>query len=163
MAGSKMKPHETPREEDYRDYEDRNLDDGWPYSDEENRPGARNAPYGANPANLDRRETPGAQVSEDTAVHTAQRLAPEPDDTTVDDDGLSDAITRLIDEDERFNADLVTVTVRDGVAMVSGEVETEPERLKLETLVLSVKGVRDVENEIVLIGVDSHVPPDFDE
>ncbi len=52
------------REEDYRDYEERNRDEGWPYSDE---PGATSAdpgnrPYGETPANFDRDPNPGFRV-----------------------------------------------------------------------------------------------------
>src|ERR1700752_2220555 len=43
------------REEAYRDYDERNLDDGWPYSDKSGAasPPSENRAYGETPANFD--------------------------------------------------------------------------------------------------------------
>jgi hypothetical protein len=44
------RPKETTREEDYRDYEERDLRDGWPYADADGGRRKSNEAYGAAPA-----------------------------------------------------------------------------------------------------------------
>lgn len=164
MADRKTNPSETAREEDYRDYDKRNLGDGWPYADEDALPAGRNAPYGSTPSNFDEAGQVGAEISDKPAIKSdggpsfLDRLEPR----SIEDDGLEEAITERLDADGRIQSELITVTVRAGVAKLSGHVETDPLRVLAETMTLSVPGVKDCINELVLIGADSHIPRDSD-
>ncbi|AJY45726.1 BON domain-containing protein [Martelella endophytica] len=165
MAEVNRKLHESAREEDYRDFEARDLDDGWPYGDEDGRKGRRNAPYGATSSNLDQRADAGAEITGDTVLKrgVGKSLTDAEEERLIENDDLADTITRCIDDDDRFDVGLITVDVSRGIARLEGEVETEEDRVHLERMVLAVKGVRDVRSHVMLIGADSHVPWDFDQ
>ena len=46
---------------------------------------------------------------------------------------------------------------------IDGEVETESDRQLINQIVLRTSGVKDTVNNLELIGVDSHIPSDFDD
>jgi hypothetical protein len=57
---------QVSREDDFRDLEQRDIRDGWPYADKDADPReARNAPYGAPDANFDQLDNDGVEVSLD--------------------------------------------------------------------------------------------------
>lgn len=155
---------ETAREEDYRDYDKRNLGDGWPYADQDKLPAGRNAPYGSTASNFDETDNVGAEIAGATAIHSqgGPAASPATEEQVIEDDGLEERINDVLSADDRIDEELVTVTVHNAVATLSGHVETDAIRVLAETLTLSVKGVKDCVNQLVLIGSDSHIPADSD-
>ncbi len=164
MANDKKPSRETSREEDYRDYDKRNIGDGWPYADEDGVPAPSNAPYGAGSSNLDEAERVGIEVTERPAIDSAGGpvVLPWREEDIIEDDVLEERITDVLSAREEFDADLITVTVHQGVATLSGEVETAAARALAAMLTKSVGGVRRCVNDLVLIGVDGLIPPDAD-
>lgn len=164
MADRDDPPRETDREEDYRDYDKRNIGDGWPYADEDGLPADRNAPYGGTGSNFDESERVGVEIARRPDIETrgGPALSPEGEEGVIDDDVLEERITDILSEKEAFNMELITVTVHNGVATLTGEVEAAHDRALAKTLTLAVPGIRGCVNELVLIGVDSHIPSDSD-
>lgn len=153
------------REEDYRDYQERDDREGWPYSDESgfNSANPENQGYGTTPANFD--EEPNSGLIGDTARKSgleednARTLGPLPA-ARIDSDALEAAITDRLAEYDEINADSIDVHADNGVVTLEGSVETEAVAHAIEALVLSMRGVAKVRNELRTIGVDSHIPPD---
>jgi hypothetical protein len=159
---------QVSREDDFRDYEQRDIRDGWPYADRDGDPRAgRNAPYGKPEANLDHLENEGVEITTDPAVQDVDGVPlPFSDgtDDTIADDGLEDRITQALEEDARVDLASLEIAVRDGIAHLEGAVDSEADRRHLIGLVRRQKGVRDVRAEALLArGVDSHLPRDVDE
>ncbi|HWU64418.1 MAG TPA: BON domain-containing protein [Ensifer sp.] len=164
MSDRKSTSPETAREEDYRDYDKRNIGDGWPYADEDGLPAEPNAPYGTSGSNLDESGRVGVEIASrpEISSHGGPSLSPFSEGDVIEDDVLEERVTDFLSEREDFDAELITVTVHDGVATLSGEVETAAARALATTLTLSIPGIRGCRNELVLIGVDSHIPSDSD-
>jgi hypothetical protein len=164
MADRDDPPRETDREEDYRDYDKRNIGDGWPYADEDGLPADRNAPYGGTGSNFDESGRVGVEIARRPEIesHGGPALSPAGEENVIEDDVLEEQITEVLSQNESFLPDLITVAVHEGVATLSGEVETAHDRALARTLTLAVRGVRGCVNELVLIGVDSHIPSDSD-
>lgn len=164
MKGVKDDKKETVREEDYRDYEDRNIDEGWPYADEDRLPASRNAPYGSTESNFDETGPVGVDISREPAIrsHGGPELSPTAEPQEIADDVLEEKVTTQLDNDERIEVALLDVTARKGVVAVTGKVETDVQRLLVERLVLSVTGVRGFTDGLSVIGTDSHIPRDSD-
>ena len=156
---------DTDREEDYRDYEARDLVDGWPYADDDRTPGKKSAPYGKTASNFDESERIGAEISDDTVIHSdgGPEASPRHEDDVIEDDVLEDTINSIFENHERIETSLMTVTVHDGVVTLEGSAETEGLRMLAERTALTVKGVRKCRNLLSLIGADSHIPADADE
>ncbi|AGB75049.1 MULTISPECIES: BON domain-containing protein [Rhizobium] len=157
------KPNPLSREEDYRDYEDREIRDGWPYSDVDGNPlesRPHNTPYGDTPANFD--EDPSTGFTVDTAdgsgrEHRVDTAAPLPA-SRIDDDELEAEITELLEESGKVVTDNIEVHSLDGIITLEGRVETISLARKLEEIVLTVPGVVGVHNNLETLGVDSHMP-----
>lgn len=161
-------PPKTSREEDYRDYEERDLRDGWPYADTDGlRTPQRNPPYGAPKANFDEQKDSGVEVSDGTIAEDIHGKPQPFADTTgeiIEDDALEERITGRLEDDGRIDPTALEITVRDGVVKIEGGVDSEADRAHLIGLVLAVPGVRDVHaRDLIARGVDSHIPPDSDE
>ncbi|WP_411034015.1 BON domain-containing protein [Shinella sp. BYT-45] len=156
------------REEEFRDYEQRDIRDGWPYADDEDtRRAARNAPYGASDAGLDKADGDGIAVAGDPAARDVDG-APLPfaDDggEAVADDDLEARIAEALEEDGRVDLDSLSFTIRDGIAVLDGAVDSEDDRRHLVALFGRVKGVREVRaGGLLTRGVDSHIPRDSGE
>lgn len=157
------KPNPLSREEDYRDYEDREIRDGWPYSDVDGNPLKNhpdNTPYGDTPANFD--EDPSTGFTVDTAdasgredrVDTAVPLPA----SRIDDDELEAQITERLEESGKVVSDNIEVHSVDGIITLEGRVETISLARNLEEIVLTVPGVVGVHNNLETLGVDSHMP-----
>lgn len=151
---------EKSREEDFRDYSERNIDDGWPYADNPERSG-RNAPYG------EATDLPPAgrmEIAGDTKIDSSggPSLLPVEEAGIVNDDELEAKITDRILESGRWGENQLTVSVRNGVATLEGGVETEAERQALKEIAMSTRGITNVSDRLRLTGVDSHIPPDAD-
>lgn len=158
---------EFSREDDYRDYDQRNIGDGWPYADG---PGATASPvenrgYGETGANFDRDRNEGFRVdtvdAEGFEPDVATPVLPTTDGREDDDQLESDIATALDGLDETLLAGL-DIHVDGHVVTLRGSVDTAEERRMIELKVLGVKGVSDVKNFITTLGVDSHIPSDTD-
>lgn len=164
MTEQKKTAPDTTREEDYRDYDKRNIGEGWPYADQDMRPAERNAPYGTTTSNLDEAGNIGAEVENRPVIHShgGPNPAASAEHGVIEDDDLEERIFNALESDSALDTDLFTVTVHNGIANLEGRVETKALRLRVETLVLSVKGVRGCNNRLTTIGADSHIPSDAD-
>ncbi|MBB4568829.1 BON domain-containing protein [Rhizobium leucaenae] len=158
------KPKTLSREEDYRDYEDRNLRDGWPYSDGSGSASQspENRGYGDTAANFD--EESNGDFIIDTADQTGLERAedhtagPLPTDR-IDSDELEAVITERL-EQSGVDIDSIDVRANDGVVTLEGSVETIPLARHLEAIVRSIPGVVEVQNNLRTTGVDAHIPGD---
>lgn len=66
-----------------------------------------------------------------------------------------------LEDNDRVDLATLDLTIRDGVAMLDGAVESEEDRRHLIGFLRRVKGVLDVDPEGLLArGVDSNVPRD---
>jgi hypothetical protein len=164
MDRQKNTETETAREEDYRDYDKRNIGEGWPYADEDLQPASRNAPYGTSTSNLDESGNVGAEISGEPAMesHGGPSVAASLEHRSIEDDGLEEKISERLETIKELDPDLITVTVHNRVATLEGHVDTESLRMRAQTLALEVKDVRGCVNRLVLIGADSHIPSDSD-
>jgi hypothetical protein len=164
-----MKPKTTKttgREEDYRDYEERDLDEGWPYADAT--PGSDikigNSSYGQADQNFDEAGNPGFQRSSDTIIESADGpdLLNDDVEADVEDDALEDMIVNaLIDSD--IDTSGMDLKVRRGIALLTGEVETAQDRRRIERFIYDTPGISDVRNELTLRGADGNIPSDWDD
>ncbi|MDW5314075.1 BON domain-containing protein [Rhizobium sp. PL01] len=159
-------PKTTGREEDYRDYEERDVDEGWPYADAT--PGSRtkvgNGSYGQGSENFDEAGNPGFQRSDETAIESKNGpdLFGDDTDADVDDDALEEVITNLL-EDSDLDTSGVDIKARRGSVWLKGTVDTAHERRKIEALIYAVPGVVSIRNDLEAIGADSGIPADWDD
>ncbi|MDH4413688.1 MAG: BON domain-containing protein [Rhizobium sp.] len=158
---------EFSREDDYRDYDQRNIGDGWPYADG---PGATASPvgnraYGETGANFDRDRNEGFRVDPVDAEGFEPALA-TPDrpstDGREDDDQLESDIQIALETLDDSVLTGLDIHVDGHVVTLRGAVDTAEERRTIELKVLGVNGVSDVKNFITTLGVDSHIPEDGD-
>lgn len=162
MNGISGRSRETSREEDYRDYEERDLKDGWPYPDDDNTRRKSNEAYGSSPAGLEGDPNPGAEIAGNPEIRSeggpalAQGIASE----AIDDDALEEQIFDQLTERADIDEDQITVTVRNGIAELTGNVDTTDAAFVAEQIAGAVPGVRFVRNRLVSLGVDSHIPDD---
>ena len=160
-------PKKASREDDYRDYEQRDIRDGWPYSDSDGDQGAKkNAPYGTPDANFDQLGDKGVEVSSDPAdraVDGAPLPFSDEEGGNIADDDLEERLTQAL-ENAGVDLDSLEITVRRSVAHVDGAVDSEEDRQRLIASIRAVGGVRDVRaGGLQSRGVDSHIPRDVDE
>jgi hypothetical protein len=154
-------------EEEFRDDDQRNITEGWPYADGE---GATAAPvgnrgYGETSANFDQERNQGFRVDDVNADGFEPAPAtpglPTTDGREDDDQLESDVATAL----EAFDDDLLNgldIHVDGHTVTLRGAVDTAEERRGIELKVLGVDGVSQVKNFITTLGVDSHIPDDGD-
>ncbi|WP_438750074.1 BON domain-containing protein [Pararhizobium sp. O133] len=156
----------TGREEDYRDYEDRDVNEGWPYAD--GTPGSEtkvaNGSYGQSSENFDEAGNPGFERSSDTAIESANGPDLFGDDTEADveDDALEDLISNAL-EDSEIETSGVDLKARRGAVLLSGTVDTAQERRQIESLIYGIPGVTKIRNALRTSGVDEGIPKDWDE
>lgn len=150
------------REEDFRDYEARDIDEGWPYADGAPIRKKRNAAYGDQSDELD---PDNVEVARDTAIQSQGGPSPFPEEEggTIDDDAIEEEIATKLSDSGRWDDNQIELSVADGVVTIEGEVETEHERRLINQVVLRTAGVKRAVNRLELIGVDSHIPTDADE
>ncbi|MFN3719481.1 MAG: BON domain-containing protein [Rhizobium rhizophilum] len=154
-------------EEEFRDEDQRNIVEGWPYADGE---GATSAPvanrsYGETSANFDQERNQGFRVegvdADGFLPAPAVSDLPTTDGRENDDQLESDVSVAL----EGFDDTVLTgldIHVDGHLVTLRGAVDTAEERRAIELKVLGVKGVSDVKNFITTLGVDSHIPDDGD-
>lgn len=153
------------RKEDFRDYEERDTRDGWPYPDDDDaRRAAQNLPYASPGADLDQLENEGVAITRVPAARDVNGAPLSFADETGDfigDDDLEARIMEAFEDDDRVDLATLELTIRDGVAVLDGAVDSEEDRRHLIGFLRRVKGVRDVEADGLLArGVDSHLPRD---
>lgn len=165
MENGKRKD-ELSREEDYRDFEQRDLEDGWPYADESgaSRKPVGNAAYGEAGGDFDRERDQGVRITRSGEEAGDPPAYPETGDErrTEDEDQLESDIAALIEDIPGVNSDAIDIRVEGRVVTLGGSVDTADERRLLEMKVLGVRGVERVRNRIETIGSDSHIPRDTD-
>ena len=159
------KPKEPTREEDYRDYEERDLEEGWPYDDAagEGAPARRNRPYGEPGANFDAEANKGYTVTDADAdgqqESQSDSLLPGTRGREVEDD-LEERVTDALGEIEGVDLDLIDVTAEGGLVILEGDVDDAATARRLAARALTIAGVRDVRNNIRVLGVDANLPDD---
>jgi hypothetical protein len=160
MASLTRTPRPKPREEDYRDYNERDISDGWPYADEEV-VAKKNEAYGVE---FDDEDKTSAEIADEPVIESegGPSLFPEVAEEAVEDDGVEEAVYERLTNTRRWDDNQLTITVHSGVATLEGEVETEHDRQLINQIALSTPGIVDTVNRIILIGVDSHIPRDAD-
>lgn len=165
MPSTPRRPDPTAREDDYRDYEDRDIDEGWPYSDKDSVPRDPNSPYGSSVSNFDKSDGPGIEVSRKPVIRSSG--GPWKDHKTslgaIADDDLEEQIYAVLESDRNLNTNGISVTVHKGVAELSGRVERESDRIHVGRSVLAIPGVHDIIDDLITIAADSHIPEDSDE
>lgn len=154
---------DTSREEDFRDFDDRNIDEGWPYADQ---PGAGsgpvdNAAYGTSGANAEKDRNPGFMIDGAGADGLEEPLKDSlrPGTAGLEDaDELEERITDAIDALGVIDMDLIDVHVDRGIVTIEGEVDDAPTAHQIIRHIQAVKGVRKIANHLRLVGVDSRIP-----
>ena len=156
------------REEDFRDYTQHDIEDGWPYDDE---PGASarpvaNGAYGEGEANFDRERNHGYRVTNAEASgreHAARApVLPETDHHENSDD-IESRVEEALEAIEGLDILELDLHVDGHRVTITGSVDTKEERRRVELAALSVAGVHEVVNDIRTRGVDTHIPADADE
>ena len=148
------------RSEDYRDFEERNIDDGWPYADTPGSSSAapENGAYGETPANFDSGDNPGFRVDGIDRDGNQNRLKDSLRADTIDRDDSDDLEARVTENIENVpEVDIGSIEVHaDGhVVTVEGSVETIGIARKVELAASSVDGVRHVRTRLQTTGVDA--------
>lgn len=162
MSGISEGSRETSREEDYRDYEERDLDGGWPYPDGDIARKMHNDAYGIGPAGLEGGTNPGAEIAPNPEIHGdgGPVLAWGVARGTIDDDALEEQIFDQFTGRDDIDEDQITIAVSDGIAELTGSVDRAETAFIAEQVAGSVPGVRFVRNRLVPMGIDSHIPID---
>ncbi|WP_246701696.1 BON domain-containing protein [Rhizobium terricola] len=156
---------EFSREEDYRDFEQRDIDGGWPYDDGAGA-GAKpvaNAAYGETDANFDRERNRGFRVTkaepDGSEAPLVSPVLPETDHRELSDQLEAD-IHAALENFSETTLSAVDLHVDGHVVTLRGDVDTPGERRLIELKVLGVAGVTTVRNLINTIGTDAHIPTD---
>ena len=68
------------------------------------------------------------------------------------DDQLYDLVRRKLADDQVVKGGAMDVDVKDGVVTLRGKVETNEQKTKAEKLTRKVHGVKQVNNELVVVG-----------
>jgi len=156
---------ELTREEDYRDYEERDLKDGWPYGDEEGSvsKSSDNRPYGGTAANFDEGSDKGFTVARTDADGQQER---EPDSVVSttrglqESDDIEERVMDALSEVEDVSPEMIDVRSDGSIIILEGEVDDAATARKLVKVARGISGVTGVRNELTVIGVDANIPED---
>lgn len=154
---------DVSREEDFRDYDDRNIDDGWPYAD---KPGAGsgpvdNAAYGNDNPNTETKRNPGFTVDDAGFDGLEEPLKDSIRPGTLgleDADDLEERLTDAIEALGIVAMDLLDVHVNGGTVTIEGEIDDADTSHRIVRAVQATSGVGRVVNHLRLAGVDSRIP-----
>ena len=80
----------------------------------------------------------------------------------IEDDAIGEQIA-LAFESNGLDSENITINVHQGIAELSGRVDTDEEKSKLVRVALAVPGVENVTDALTLSGVDGHIPTDVTE
>lgn len=153
------------RDEDYRDYEERDLREGWPYSDGSGSTSRspENRSYGSTGANFDEErgkgfivDDAGADGLEENAIDNGRPLSTD----RIDSDELEAVITDRLSQNDETEANSIEVRAEKGIVTLEGAVETLQQARRVQAVVEAVPGVLEVRNNLQTLGVDSHIPDD---
>jgi hypothetical protein len=159
----KKKADDISREEDFRDYDDRNIDEGWPYDDAAGVRPVDNAAYGDPKANFDSDRNRGYQVDSVESDGSEERLVDtiRPATEGIEEaDDLEERVTDAVDELDMIDMASIDVHVEDGTVTIEGAVDDAATSRKIARRIQRVAGVREVVNNLRLEGVDSNIPDD---
>jgi hypothetical protein len=162
---TKKKTDDITREEDFRDYDTRNIDDGWPYADQA---GAKagpvdNAAYGDPDANFDRERNAGFLVDEADASGLEEPIQDSDRPGTIgleNDDDLEERVSDAIDELDVVTMEMIDVHAEKGTVTLEGVVDDAATSRQIGRHIQTIAGVRKVVNNLQVVGVDSHIPSD---
>ncbi|HUE00470.1 MAG TPA: BON domain-containing protein [Bryobacteraceae bacterium] len=70
----------------------------------------------------------------------------------VSDDQIHDMVMRKLADDTVVKGGALDIEVKDGVVTLKGKVELEQQKTKAEKLARKVSGVKQVDNQIVVVG-----------
>lgn len=151
------------REEDYRDFEERNVDDGWPYADGAGSRAASpdNRAYGETAANFDRERNQGFRIDGTDEDGNENRLKDGLQADSIDrgeSDDLEARVNENLENIPDVDIDSIEVHADGHVVTIEGSVETIGIARKVELGALSVDGVHHVRNKLQMIGLDAHIP-----
>jgi len=156
---------ETTREEDYRDYEERDLKEGWPYDDDAGSSSepSENRPYGETDANFDegsnksftvaKTDAAGQQERETDTLTSATRGLEESDD-------IEERVMDALSDVEGASPEMIDVRSEGSVIILEGEVDDAATARQLGRIARTISGVTSVRNLIQVIGVDANIPDD---
>lgn len=160
----KKNENDVSREEDFRDYEDRNIDEGWPYDDKAGAASKQvdNGAYGAS-GNLDREGSDGFQIDGVDKDGAEDRVRDRATPATVgreNDDDLEERISDALDALEDVQMEMIDLHVDGTTVVLEGMVDDESLIRRITATTQRVAGVGKVINRITAGGVDSHIPDD---
>lgn len=147
------------REEDFRDYDQNDIADGWPYADEAGAP-VKNPAYGEREDDLE----PAAADAFRTVAVDADGFAPSdsaaqlPGPDREDSDQLEADITERLEALADIDLNNLDVHVEGDTVTLDGIVDTREERAAIAAAVLAVPGVERVVNLLRTAGVDTRIP-----
>ena len=73
-------------------------------------------------------------------------------DKHISDDQIYDLVRRKLADDTVVKGGALEVEVKDGVVTLKGKVEYEQQKAKAEKLTRKVSGVKQVDNQLVVVG-----------
>lgn len=165
MDGNNGKSNDLSREEDYRDYEERDVDSGWPYSDGAGAASKdpANREYGGTAANFDRDTNGGFRTidvdADGNQEPLADSLTPETEGRENADD-LEERVTDALSGLKDLDMDSIEVQAHGHRIVLEGSVDDLTLSRQAERCAQAVSGVRDVVNKLQLLGADTHIPTD---
>lgn len=159
----KGKVDDISREEEYRDYDTRNIDQGWPYADQAGAGSdpVENAAYGDPKANFDRERNKGYSVDQVDADGMEERVVDSMTPATKgveESDDLEERITDALDNLGLVEMDSIDLHVEDGKVTVEGMVDEAVTARQIVRTIQGIAGVRGVTNNLQLLGIDSLIP-----
>ncbi|MBT9370149.1 BON domain-containing protein [Rhizobium sp. CSW-27] len=162
---SKKPVNDISREEDYRDYDTRNIDDGWPYADPAGAGAGPvdNAAYGDPSANFDRERNKGYQVDSADSTGLEEPVSDRRTPATIgmeESDDLEERVSDAIDALDIVAMETIDVRADGSTVTLEGEVDDAATARRIVAEVRRVPGVGRVVNELTLLGIDSLIPDD---
>ncbi|WFR96894.1 BON domain-containing protein [Rhizobium tumorigenes] len=162
MGGIKK---DTTREEDYRDYEERDLKEGWPYDDDAGASSepSENRPYGETDANFDEGSNKSFTVARTDADGQQERQSNSLTSTTrdlVESDDIEERVMDALSDVEGASPEMIDVRAEGTVIILEGEVDDAATARQLGRIARSISGVTAVRNLVQIIGVDANIPDD---
>ncbi|MCO5733848.1 BON domain-containing protein [Rhizobium sp. SSA_523] len=157
--------NDISREEDYRDYDTRNIDDGWPYADQAGAGAGEveNAAYGDPKANFDRERNKGYSVDNADADGLEEAVSDPRKPATVgveESDDLEERVTNAIEQADIVAMETIDVRADGTTVTLEGEVDDQKTVQAIVATVRRVPGVGKVRNELTLLGIDTLIPDD---
>lgn len=161
----KKNVNDISREEDYRDYDTRNIDDGWPYADQAGGTSGPvdNAAYGDPAANFDRERNKGYTVDTADASGLEEGIVDRATPATrgmENTDDLEERVSEAIEALDLVAMETIDIRADGNTVTIEGEVDDEATSRKLIAHVKRVPGVGRVVNSLTLLGIDSLIPED---